>query len=117
MLRHLLPNVLPVDALAKEVLLRSYRDEEWQRCFRLDLDSAWTCSRAVLPLMLKAGSETRGDGNCEKSRSGRWPSRGIVSGSRATSKKERPKRNWLPVVGGPRAWTAAGSWSRRCSPT
>ena len=31
-------------------------DGEWQRCFRLDLDSAWTCSKAVLPLMLKAGS-------------------------------------------------------------
>jgi NAD(P)-dependent dehydrogenase (short-subunit alcohol dehydrogenase family) len=31
-------------------------DEEWQRCFRLDLDSAWTCSKAVLPLMLKAGA-------------------------------------------------------------
>ena len=27
-------------------------DAEWQRCFRLDLDSAWTCSKAVLPLML-----------------------------------------------------------------
>ena len=26
-------------------------DAEWQRCFRLDLDSALTCSKAVLPLM------------------------------------------------------------------
>jgi NAD(P)-dependent dehydrogenase (short-subunit alcohol dehydrogenase family) len=33
-------------------------DEEWQRCFALDLESAWRCSRAVLPLMLKAGAGT-----------------------------------------------------------
>lgn len=31
-------------------------DAEWQRCFTLDLESAWKCSRAVLPMMLKAGS-------------------------------------------------------------
>ena len=31
-------------------------EEEWRRCFTLDLEAAWRCSRAVLPLMLKAGS-------------------------------------------------------------
>ena len=31
-------------------------DAEWQRCFALDLESAWKCSRAVLPMMLSAGS-------------------------------------------------------------
>lgn len=27
-------------------------DEEWRRCFDLDLDAAWTCARAVLPEMV-----------------------------------------------------------------
>jgi NAD(P)-dependent dehydrogenase (short-subunit alcohol dehydrogenase family) len=31
-------------------------DAEWQRCFALDLESAWKCARAVLPSMLKAGA-------------------------------------------------------------
>src|SRR5215469_12700928 len=31
-------------------------DDEWRRCFDLDLESAWRCSRAVLPLMLEAGA-------------------------------------------------------------
>ena len=30
-------------------------DAEWQRCFALDLDAAWTCARTVLPGMLEAG--------------------------------------------------------------
>ena len=29
-------------------------DEEWQRCFDLDLDACWICARAVLPDMLAA---------------------------------------------------------------
>lgn len=29
--------------------------EEWDRCFRLDLEAAWMCSRAVLPHMIAAG--------------------------------------------------------------
>jgi NAD(P)-dependent dehydrogenase (short-subunit alcohol dehydrogenase family) len=31
-------------------------DSEWQRCFALDLESAWKCTRAVLPMMMAAGS-------------------------------------------------------------
>jgi NAD(P)-dependent dehydrogenase (short-subunit alcohol dehydrogenase family) len=33
-------------------------DEEWRRCFDLDLDAAWSCSRTVLPGMIarRAGS-------------------------------------------------------------
>lgn len=34
----------------------SMTDEDWKRCFAVDLDAVWTCSRAVLPLMLEAGS-------------------------------------------------------------
>jgi NAD(P)-dependent dehydrogenase (short-subunit alcohol dehydrogenase family) len=30
-------------------------DEAWRRCMDLDLDAAWTCSRAVLPAMLEQG--------------------------------------------------------------
>jgi NAD(P)-dependent dehydrogenase (short-subunit alcohol dehydrogenase family) len=30
-------------------------DAEWQRCFAVDLEAAWRCCRAVLPLMLAAG--------------------------------------------------------------
>ena len=29
--------------------------EDWARCFALDLEAAWTCTRAVLPMMLEAG--------------------------------------------------------------
>jgi len=29
--------------------------EEWQRCFAVDLDGVWHCTRAVLPYMLEAG--------------------------------------------------------------
>jgi NAD(P)-dependent dehydrogenase (short-subunit alcohol dehydrogenase family) len=29
--------------------------EDWKRCFAVDLDAVWHCSRAVLPHMLKAG--------------------------------------------------------------
>ena len=31
-------------------------EEDWHRCLTLDLEAAWRCSRAVLPLMLKAGA-------------------------------------------------------------
>jgi NAD(P)-dependent dehydrogenase (short-subunit alcohol dehydrogenase family) len=31
-------------------------DEEWRRCFSVDLEAAWTCARAVLPPMLEAGA-------------------------------------------------------------
>jgi len=31
-------------------------EEAWKRCMDLDLEAAWTCSRAVLPAMLKAGA-------------------------------------------------------------
>jgi NAD(P)-dependent dehydrogenase (short-subunit alcohol dehydrogenase family) len=31
-------------------------DDQWRRCFEVDLDAAWTCTRAVLPHMLAAGS-------------------------------------------------------------
>ena len=30
-------------------------EAQWRRCFEVDLDAAWTCSRAVLPHMLAAG--------------------------------------------------------------
>ena len=30
-------------------------DEAWKQCMDLDLDAAWTCSRAVLPAMLAQG--------------------------------------------------------------
>ncbi len=30
-------------------------DEEWRRCMAVDLEGVWTCCRAVLPTMLKAG--------------------------------------------------------------
>jgi NAD(P)-dependent dehydrogenase (short-subunit alcohol dehydrogenase family) len=30
-------------------------DEDWRRCFALDLDGVWNCSKAVLPHMLSAG--------------------------------------------------------------
>ena len=30
-------------------------DEEWRRCFAIDLDSMWYCSQAVLPHMLALG--------------------------------------------------------------
>ena len=30
-------------------------DEEWRRCFAVDLDSMWFCSREVLPYMLDHG--------------------------------------------------------------
>jgi NAD(P)-dependent dehydrogenase (short-subunit alcohol dehydrogenase family) len=29
--------------------------EEWSRCFAVDLDGCWYCMRAVLPMMLEAG--------------------------------------------------------------
>ena len=29
--------------------------EEWRRCFAVDLDGVWHCTRAVLPYMLEAG--------------------------------------------------------------
>ena len=31
-------------------------DEEWERCFRLDLDACWHIAKAVLPGMLERGS-------------------------------------------------------------
>ena len=31
-------------------------EEAWRRCMDLDLDAAWTCSRAVLPAMLEQGA-------------------------------------------------------------
>jgi NAD(P)-dependent dehydrogenase (short-subunit alcohol dehydrogenase family) len=31
-------------------------EAQWRRCFEVDLDAAWTCSREVLPHMLAAGS-------------------------------------------------------------
>jgi NAD(P)-dependent dehydrogenase (short-subunit alcohol dehydrogenase family) len=30
-------------------------EDQWRRCFAVDLDAAWWCSRAVLPHMLAAG--------------------------------------------------------------
>lgn len=30
-------------------------EEEWRRCFALDLEACWTCARAVLPGMIAAG--------------------------------------------------------------
>jgi len=30
-------------------------EEDWRRCFSVDLDGVWYCTRAVLPHMLKAG--------------------------------------------------------------
>ncbi|ROU03398.1 SDR family oxidoreductase [Histidinibacterium lentulum] len=30
-------------------------DEDWRRCFAVDLDGAWICCRAVLPAMVAAG--------------------------------------------------------------
>ena len=30
-------------------------DEEWERCLKLDLEAAWICSKAVLPVMLAKG--------------------------------------------------------------
>ena len=30
-------------------------DEDWRRCFAVDLDGVWHCCRAVLPQMLRAG--------------------------------------------------------------
>jgi NAD(P)-dependent dehydrogenase (short-subunit alcohol dehydrogenase family) len=34
----------------------SMPDEEWDRCFKLDLQAAWFCARSVLPAMLANGS-------------------------------------------------------------
>jgi len=31
-------------------------DEQWRRCFSVDLDGAWHCARAVLPTMLAQGA-------------------------------------------------------------
>jgi NAD(P)-dependent dehydrogenase (short-subunit alcohol dehydrogenase family) len=31
-------------------------DEQWRRCFSVDLDGAWHCARAVLPSMLRQGA-------------------------------------------------------------
>jgi NAD(P)-dependent dehydrogenase (short-subunit alcohol dehydrogenase family) len=31
-------------------------DEEWRRCFAVDLEGVWTCCRAVLPAMLAQGA-------------------------------------------------------------
>jgi NAD(P)-dependent dehydrogenase (short-subunit alcohol dehydrogenase family) len=31
-------------------------DEEWRRCFAVDLEGVWTCCRAVLPSMLAQGA-------------------------------------------------------------
>jgi NAD(P)-dependent dehydrogenase (short-subunit alcohol dehydrogenase family) len=31
-------------------------DEEWQRCFAVDLDGAWHCAKAVLPAMRRQGA-------------------------------------------------------------
>ncbi|WP_266160032.1 SDR family oxidoreductase [Dyella silvatica] len=31
-------------------------DDEWTRCFEVDLKGAWNCSRAVLPIMLQQGA-------------------------------------------------------------
>ncbi len=39
--------------VAKEPL--SLTDEEWRRCFAVDLDGVWYCCRAVLPQMLAHG--------------------------------------------------------------
>ena len=33
----------------------SIRDEEWDRCFDINLKGAWTCCRTVLPAMIEAG--------------------------------------------------------------
>ena len=30
-------------------------DEEWDRCLKLDLEAAWLCAKAVLPIMLERG--------------------------------------------------------------
>jgi NAD(P)-dependent dehydrogenase (short-subunit alcohol dehydrogenase family) len=30
-------------------------EEDWRRCFALDLDACWTCARAVLPGMIDSG--------------------------------------------------------------
>ncbi|XHS77819.1 SDR family oxidoreductase [Burkholderiaceae bacterium UC74_6] len=34
----------------------SMTDEQWRRCFSVDLDGAWHCARAVLPAMLAQGA-------------------------------------------------------------
>lgn len=31
-------------------------DDDWRRCFSVDLDAVWYCSRAVLPYMIERGS-------------------------------------------------------------
>jgi NAD(P)-dependent dehydrogenase (short-subunit alcohol dehydrogenase family) len=31
-------------------------DEEWERCLKLDLEAAWLCAKAVLPIMLEKGA-------------------------------------------------------------
>jgi NAD(P)-dependent dehydrogenase (short-subunit alcohol dehydrogenase family) len=31
-------------------------DDEWERCLKLDLEAAWICSKAVLPVMLAKGA-------------------------------------------------------------
>ena len=34
----------------------SMTEEQWRRCFSVDLDGAWHCARAVLPTMLSQGA-------------------------------------------------------------
>jgi len=34
----------------------SMKDEQWRRCFSVDLDGAWHCAKAVLPAMLEQGA-------------------------------------------------------------
>lgn len=34
-------------------------DDQWQRCFAVDLDGVWRCSRAALPALLERGAQTR----------------------------------------------------------
>ena len=31
-------------------------DDEWERCLKLDLEAAWICAKAVLPIMLAKGA-------------------------------------------------------------
>jgi NAD(P)-dependent dehydrogenase (short-subunit alcohol dehydrogenase family) len=51
----------PPDVLVNNAGINLFRDplkltdEEWRRCFAVDLDSMWYCSQAVLPHMLALG--------------------------------------------------------------
>src|SRR5262245_60101322 len=51
----------PPDVLINNAGIAVFRDPlemtaaDWQRCFSVDLDGVWHCSRAVLPHMLRTG--------------------------------------------------------------